>query len=204
MKNLSKKLLGPVQVVILAILFSVGGSYLYAAVSGWSEPGCAAPGCNATAPLNISTDPQIKDGPLYVGNVPMQSGIGFQVVNGNVAIGNITPTNKLTVAGDIGATAFYYSSDRSLKTNITPLQDSLSKITELQGVSFNWKNGGAKSDGLIAQDVEKVYPELVNTDPKTGLKSLEYANLVAPLIEAIKTQQKEIDDLKVQIKALQK
>ncbi|HEU5114493.1 MAG TPA: hypothetical protein VFT82_01865, partial [Candidatus Paceibacterota bacterium] len=57
--------------------------------------------------------------------------------------------------------------------------------------------------GLIAQDVEKVYPELVNTNKQTGLKSVEYANLVGPLIEAVKEQQKEIDTLKAEVAALQ-
>jgi hypothetical protein len=105
--------------------------------------------------------------------------------------------------GQITASAFFYNSDQSLKKNIQPLQDSLSKIMQLKGVSFDWKSTGKPSVGLIAQDVEKVYPELVDTNKDTGLKSVEYGNLVAPLIEAVKEQQNQIDDLKAQVKELQ-
>lgn len=94
------------------------------------------------------------------------------------------------------------ASDMRLKKNIEPLPNALEKIKQLKGVSFDWKESGKHSIGLIAQDVEKVYPDLVSTDSKTGMKTVEYQNLVAPLIEAIKEQQKEIEALKAEIKAL--
>ena len=109
----------------------------------------------------------------------------------------------LTTNGSTYSSGFFYNSDRNLKTNIQPLQGSLDKVLKLQGVSFNWKSTGAASDGLIAQDVEQVYPELVHTDAKTSLKSVEYGNLVAPLIEAVKAQQQEINDLKARIHELE-
>jgi hypothetical protein len=95
----------------------------------------------------------------------------------------------------VSAAAFVYSSDKSLKTNIKPLQNSLEKIKQLQGVSFNWKESGRADIGLVAQDVEKVFPELVSTN-ENNLKSVEYGNLVGVLIEAVKEQQKQIDELK--------
>lgn len=106
-------------------------------------------------------------------------------------------------SGNAQANGFFYLSDQSLKKNIAPLQGSLSKILQLKGVSFDWKESGRSNIGLIAQDVEKVYPELVQTDKNTGLKSVEYGNLVAPLIEAVKEQQKQIEDLKAQVNSLQ-
>lgn len=120
---------------------------------------------------------------------------------GNVGIGLTNPSSKLEVAGDIEAQAFFYTSDKSLKSNISPLSGALENIKKLQGVSFTWKNSGDKALGLVAQDVEKVYPELVSTDPE-GIKSVQYGNLVAPLIEAIKEQQKQIDALKAEVEAL--
>ncbi|MHB9019583.1 MAG: tail fiber domain-containing protein [Minisyncoccota bacterium] len=105
-------------------------------------------------------------------------------------------------SSDSYATAFYYSSDKTLKNNIQPLSGSLNKILKLQGVSFDWKENNKSSIGLIAQDVEKVYPELVATNEGTGLKSVEYANLVAPLIESIKEQQKQIEELRAEISDL--
>jgi len=74
--------------------------------------------------------------------------------------------------------------------------------------SFGFKNG-SPSVGLIAQEVEKVYPELVRVDPITNMKSVEYGNLVAPLIEAVKeqeakidAQQRAIDELRSELEAL--
>jgi hypothetical protein len=96
-------------------------------------------------------------------------------------------------------------SDVTLKKDIEPLSSSLGKVMRLQGVSYDWKVDeypdkgftGDRQIGFIAQDVEKVFPELVRTDSK-GYKSIYYAQMVAVLAEAIKEQQKEISELKKQ------
>ena len=117
--------------------------------------------------------------------------------NGNVGIGTTAPSEKLEVIGNIKATQFVYnSSDRNLKKNIVAITNPIDKIMKLQGVTFDWKKDSSASIGLIAQDVEKVFPELVTG--VEGNKSVAYSNLVAPLIEAFKAQQKEIEDLKAQ------
>lgn len=108
--------------------------------------------------------------------------------------------NNIVAGNNVTAVAFLYSSDRTLKTNILPINNALDKVNKLEGVSFNWKNSGGAELGLIAQDVEKVLPELVVTNPTTGLKSVKYGNIVPVLIQAIKEQQKEIDELKAKIK----
>ncbi|MEK7568907.1 MAG: tail fiber domain-containing protein [Patescibacteria group bacterium] len=109
-----------------------------------------------------------------------------------------------TFTGSVTASSFLYSSDLNLKKNIVPLSGQLEKISQLQGVSFDWKKDDKHSLGLIAQEVEKVYPDLVSTDKTTGLKAVHYGNLVAPLIEAVKEQQKQIDALKAEIENLKK
>jgi len=120
--------------------------------------------------------------------------------NGDVGIGDTTPTYKLDVAGtgrftdNLTGLGFFYSSDESLKENIQDIETPLAKIMKLEGISFDWKKSNKKSIGLIAQDVEKVFPEIVNIEEETGLKSIEYSKLVAPLIEAVKEQQKMIDE----------
>lgn len=134
------------------------------------------------------------------------------LANGNVGIGINTPSYKLDVAGDINSSTSLYingvqvctssgctsSSDRRLKKNIAPLKDSLNEILKLQGVSYNWKDpekfGEGQYIGFIAQDLEKVYPQVVRTDKKTGLKSVAYDHLIAPVIEAIKTMAGKIAD----------
>ncbi len=131
---------------------------------------------------------------------------------GYVGIGTSNPTERLYVDGDMiveedaYAQSFQISSDKRLKTNIQTIQNALEKVKKLRGVEFNWKNESANSKkhlGLIAQEVEKVFPEAVSTG-KNGYKTVEYANLVAPLIEAIKEQQKEIEKRQARIEKLKK
>lgn len=126
---------------------------------------------------------------------------GNAYIDGSVGIG-MSPGYKLDVAGDVRANAFYYSSDINLKKDINVIPNALDKILQLKGVEFSWKKDNRRNIGLIAQDVEKVFPELVHTDQTTNLKSLEYGNLVAPLIEAVKEQQKQIEALKTEIENL--
>ena len=105
------------------------------------------------------------------------------------------------IAGTMTATGFIYNSDVKLKKNINTIDNALAKILQLRGVSFNWKKDNSPSVGLIAQEVETVFPELVSES--NGIKSVQYGNLVAPLIEAVKEQQKEIESLNGRIKILE-
>ena len=95
-------------------------------------------------------------------------------------------TGGLTVSGDISA-----SSDARLKTDIKTIDNALSKVTQLRGVSFIKDN--KKSIGVLAQEVEQIIPEVVITN---GYKSVAYGNLVGLLIEAIKELKQEIDSIK--------
>lgn len=105
-------------------------------------------------------------------------------------------------AGNVTGTAFLYSSDRTLKRNIAPLSNSLSKIVSLNGYSFDWKSTGKHDIGVIAQEVEKIFPALVHTDSSSGIKSVEYGNLVAPIIEAIKELANTVKTHTTEINAL--
>lgn len=118
---------------------------------------------------------------------------------GSVGINTTNPTSKLTVVGDVlvvgvvTATDFNSASDINLKDNISVIDNPLDKILKLEGVNFNWKDTGKKSLGVIAQEVEKVLPELVSGEES---KTVNYNGLIGLLIECVKQQQKEIDELK--------
>ena len=107
-------------------------------------------------------------------------------------------TGEIVATGDITA---YYSSDERLKDNITPLSNALDKINQIGGYEFDWNSDSSHSGhdvGVIAQEIEKVLPEVVaNRD--TGYKAVRYEKIVALLIQAIKEQQLQIDQLKSKI-----
>ena len=90
-------------------------------------------------------------------------------------------------------------SDIRVKTDIVHIPDSLSKVCRLNGYTFTRtddKHKGLKQTGVIAQEVQKELPEAVVTDPENGHLSVAYGNMVGLLIEAIKEQQTQIDELK--------
>ena len=121
---------------------------------------------------------------------------------GNVGIGTTTPANTLEVVagGTTLADAWTVRSSRRFKTNIQPLEGALEKVEQLQGVSYDRKSDGRHEIGVIAEDVDQVLPEVVSRDPRTKeAQGVDYARLAALLIEAVKSQQAEIQQLKVQI-----
>jgi hypothetical protein len=140
--------------------------------------------------------------------------------DGNLKVNlNATINKKLTVNGDtklnkklilagcgdvkkrIDRADRLPSSDKNLKTNITPIENALDKVLSLEGVEFDFISGvncgylKKHQIGLIAQDVKKVIPEVVGKN-NDGSLGVSYQHLVAVLIEAIKEQQKEIEELK--------
>ncbi len=181
------------------IIFSLALLALASQVSAqvWSNPASAPTAGNTPTPVNIGGTTQDKTGNLSVASFIATLNSQFSQ---KLGVG-MAPTYDLDVNGNARAVAYYHTSDRRLKENVKPLESSLSKIIKLQGVSFDWKENKVSSIGLIAQDVEKVYPAIVSQDDK-GMKSVQYANLVAPLIEAIKEQQAQIEILKAEIAVL--
>ena len=116
-------------------------------------------------------------------------------------LGPIDSGHALRVYGDIEASAYYYDSDQRLKTDITSITDPLNKILSLNGYMFTWKKTGKKDMGVIAQEVEKIFPEVVSTNTE-WYKSVEYGNLVAPLIEAVKELNAKVDQQAQEIEIL--
>lgn len=117
--------------------------------------------------------------------------MGSQTLDDTLKLGN-TSTLGMSV-GVVTATDFNSASDIKLKQNISEIDNPLDKIVQLKGVNFQWKDTGKNSLGVIAQEVEKVLPELVTGDNN---KSVNYNGLVGLLIECVKMQQLEIEELK--------
>ena len=103
------------------------------------------------------------------------------------------------VEGDIEATSdIYSSSDISLKDNVVTYENALDKVLAMRGVEYDRNDLDGKHEvGLIAQEVEEIIPELVGEHH--GLKNIAYGKLTAVLIEAIKEQQQQINDLRQQL-----
>ena len=165
------------------------------------------------------------------GNLIIQSGLGsgtgtngnIQLLNGNVGIGCTAPAYKLHVIGDIASSgtvrttnalvtgAISACSDVRYKKNITPLSNSLQKLMKMEGVNYYWKTSdfpamnfnNKRQMGFIAQDVEKIFPEMVFTDD-AGFKSIDYSRLTPVLVETIKIQQKQINELFKRVETLEK
>ena len=130
-------------------------------------------------------------------------------MTGGVGIGTVTPGEALDVVGNIQFTGILIdASDERLKKDITPLQDDtntvLSRLDEISGYSFRMKDdeSGQVEYGVMAQEVERVFPELVQTaDDEMGTKSVNYLGLIAPLIEASKELKAENAELKAKMDA---
>ena len=119
------------------------------------------------------------------GWTPIITGIGGQTIGGN-----LTLSGTLTI-----------NSDARLKENLTPLTGALDKVKALTGYNYNRIGSEKLEMGVVAQEVQKVAPELVLED-KEGTLSVAYQNMVALLIEAVKEQSAEIAALKEQVKEL--
>jgi hypothetical protein len=117
------------------------------------------------------------------------------ITTGTITASGIS-TSKLTYnpsSGEVTAVDFNSTSDFNLKTNIQTVDNALDIVDNLRGVSFEWKENGKKSYGVIAQELEKVLPELVKGgDPKT----VSYSGIIGVLIESIKELKKEVEKLK--------
>jgi len=151
---------------------------------------------------------------LYVNSA---TGLYLNPSGGNVGIGTASPGYKLHVNGTTRIEGYAYcalgewsGSDSRLKKSTETLTNALENITKLSGVSFEWRKDefsdrnfdDKKHIGVIAQEVEKVYPELVRDDAD-GYKAVNYDGFIGPLIEAIKELKAQNTGLAERIKVLE-
>ncbi len=151
---------------------------------------------------------------LYIASGPLAPTFPslYVVSNGRVGIWITSPAYTLDVGGSAHSSSFPTSSDNRLKKNIKQLTNVLEKMKEIRGVSFDWnetyekmgRSTGHREIGVIAQEVERAFPELITTWGDEEYRAVDYGRLTAVLIEAIKEQQKQIEELKVKIAKLEK
>jgi len=121
--------------------------------------------------------------------------------------GNVLEVTHISASGNIsgsegrfsGDVIAFYSSDKRLKDNIIQISNPIEKIKSIGGYEFDWNDNQSTYKGhdigVIAQEIEDIMPELVTTRD-TGYKAVKYEKIIALLIEGIKEQQKQIDEIK--------
>jgi len=149
----------------------------------------------------IGSGQQTADGANYDLNI---GGALFGDLSaGNIGIGSRTYLGayKFSVDGTgfLNDAAWTYSSDRRLKENIRPIQYGLAIVKQLKPVSFDYIKGEKKQSGFIAQDVQEALPAIVTQNSK-GMLGVKIEEIIPYLVKAIQEQQKEIEDLKAELK----
>jgi hypothetical protein len=129
-----------------------------------------------------------------------------QIISSNSTASSSTTTGAIVVAGGIGVagrittTQLVETSSIELKEHVNPITNALESILNLTGVTYDRKDQSSFNEpGLIAEDVNKVLPNLVIKDEKGNPSGIQYTKVVAYLIEAIKDQQQQIEELKKKV-----
>jgi len=141
----------------------------------------------------------VAGGGDYYSNTTYDKLVFQAMADGTTTIGgNTVISGSLNVTGDVIA---YSTSDERLKDNVELIPQPIEKLKQIKGVSFDWNDKSEHSGhdiGVIAQDIEAILPELVATRDD-GYKAVRYEKIVALLIEAVKEQQSQIDELKAKL-----
>ncbi|MCF8278032.1 MAG: tail fiber domain-containing protein [Flavobacteriales bacterium] len=158
-----------------------------------------------------------SDGNVGIGDQTPDAKLDVDAASGNLLILAQTGTTKaivdingnLTITGKFNSNGIQEVSDARYKKNIEKLNGALSKVMRIEGVTYNWRQdefperafGPRTEIGFIAQELEKIYPELVNTNTD-GYKSVQYSHMVPVLLEAMKEQQQLIETLMANVSTL--
>jgi hypothetical protein len=133
-------------------------------------------------------------GSLVINQNLSASGISTFSNNLQVTSSSVTASSYFQSSNYVAALYFINTSDIKQKENISKITNANEKLANINGVTFDWKTNKEKSIGVIAQEVEKVFPELVITSQNN--KAVNYNGLIGVLIEAVKELKKEIEELK--------
>lgn len=167
-------------------------------------------GDNGSATLAETRMTIYQNGNVGIGDVTPDAKLDVDATTGDLLIlaqsgsqrALVDINGNMTISGKMNSSGIEELSDLRFKRNISPLKNALNNLLKLEGVTYNWRvvdfPNKAFDEGLeigvIAQEVEKIYPEVVSTDSE-GYKAVQYSHLVPVLIEAIKEQQYQIRQL---------
>lgn len=152
-------------------------------------------------PANLGTNPSFGGTATFTGQLRVTGGVAS----------TSTTTGSLLVTGGVGVTGAVYcgplvattiteTSSIALKENVEPLTGALESISKLVGVIYDRKDKTSKDEaGFIAEQVNEVMPNLVTKDDKGNPYGVQYTKIIAYLVEAVKEQQRQIDDLKKKV-----
>lgn len=196
-------------------IFSVEGSVgtLFSVDDGLDDVIFAANNVSGTPVISANADNTVKLGKLggfgivISGSTPAPNDSQAKIIitgsihtSGSLGVGMAASSTigRIDAKNDVVA---FSTSDKRLKNNITPIENALNKVSQVQGIEFDWveKEGVHGNEGhdigVIAQEIEKVLPEVVTTRDN-GYKAVKYEKIIPLLVEAIKELQAEIKELK--------
>lgn len=169
-------------------------------ITALSVTGLSSPSAGSDAANKTYVDSAITSASTWVAG-----GSGLYYNTMNVGIGTSTPSQALEVNGTIKATDIILTSDRRKKYNIESLNlnDSFEALMKIRPVSFNWKNNDKKDQGVIAQEIRKIFPDFVIENPDHSL-SVRYNSLMAPMIASIQHLEQKNKKLEMEMENLNK
>ena len=144
---------------------------------------------------------------VYKGILPEHAHVCVNMVSGPSVALEVAGTISGSLINSSGDVVAFNASDERLKDNIKLIKEPIKKIKQLRGVEYQWNGlqdtypSGSFDSGIIAQDVQKVLPQLVK-ERGDGYLGVRQERLVGLLVESIKDQQEQIDDLRKQIKEM--
>lgn len=169
-----------------------GASDAATARSNLSVPSTTGSGASGTWGINITGNAATATSATSATSATTASNANSL---GGVAAAGYALLSGATFSGNVNAPAFFYTSDARMKEDVTTLMNALHTVSQLRGVSYILKTNNEVNVGLIAQEVERVLPQVVSEDPVNGMKMVAYGNLVGVLIEAVKELKARVEDL---------
>lgn len=159
---------------------------------------------NINGSSTITTDLTVMGTTILHGSLDVETSVLVKgdnhIIGNSVTDGDVVVGGNLTINGTMSATEIIETSSIRFKENVKPIEHAYETISKLQGVTYNWKETGKEDIGFIAEEVDKILPQLVDKNEDGIVNGMNYSKLTALLVEVVKNQQKQIDELKKLLK----